>query len=66
MPNSMTAPTCPLCHTVDMNVTLETLATGAGWHCTMCGQRWDADRLATVASYAQYVADHPSRVARAS
>jgi hypothetical protein len=51
---------------VDVTVTLETLATGAGWHCTMCGQRWDADRLATVASYAQYVADHPRRVARAS
>ena len=48
MPNSMTVPTCPLCHTVDVTVTLETLATGAGWHCTMCGQRWDADRLATV------------------
>jgi hypothetical protein len=49
-----------------VTVTLETLATGAGWHCTMCGQRWDADRLATVLSYAQYVADHPGRVARAS
>lgn len=66
MPNSMTVPTCPLCHTVDVTVTLETLAAGAGWHCTMCGQRWDADRLATVLSYAQYVADHPGRVARAS
>jgi transcription elongation factor Elf1 len=66
MPNSITVPTCPLCHTVDMTVTMETLAAGAGWHCTMCGQRWDADRLATVVSYAQYVADHPGRVARAS
>jgi hypothetical protein len=55
--------TCPLCHTVDTTVTGETVAAGAGWHCTMCGQRWDADRLATVASYAQYVAAHPLVVA---
>jgi len=46
---------CPLCHTVD-SITEEAVATGGGWRCKTCGQRWDAARLATVAAYAQYVA----------
>ena len=55
--NARISPTmCPLCHTVDTTVTEATLATGGGWHCTTCGQRWDAARLATVAAYAQFVA----------
>jgi hypothetical protein len=31
---------------------------GADWCCTTCGQRWDAVRLATVASYALWAAEH--------
>ena len=48
-----------MCHTVDRTVTSESLATGATWVCTTCGQRWGATRLATVAAYAEYVATHP-------
>lgn len=44
--------TCPLCHTIDMSLSDDALAAGGGWRCTICGQRWDAPRLATVAAYA--------------
>lgn len=44
--------TCPLCHTIDGSLSDEALAAGGGWRCTICGQRWDAPRLATVAAYA--------------
>ena len=50
------AVTCPLCYTVDSTVTEPALAAGGGWRCSICGQRWDAARLATVKAYAQYVA----------
>jgi hypothetical protein len=46
---------CPLCHTPpalgDTNVLAE-----AAWHCVRCGQAWTTRRLATVASYAAWVA----------
>lgn len=44
--------TCPLCHTIEGSLSDEALAAGGGWRCTICGQRWDAPRLATVAAYA--------------
>jgi hypothetical protein len=44
--------TCPLCHTIEMSLSEDALAAGGGWRCTICGQRWDAPRLATVAAYA--------------
>jgi transcription elongation factor Elf1 len=44
--------TCPLCHAIEASVSDEALAAGGGWRCTICGQRWDAPRLATVAAYA--------------
>ena len=47
--------TCPLCRTVN-SLTDAALVAGGGWHCATCGQRWDAERLATVAAYARYVA----------
>ncbi len=53
---AMPAATCPLCHTVESAMSEATLAAGGGWRCSVCGQRWDAARLATVAAYAQYVA----------
>ena len=44
--------TCPLCHTIERSLSDDALAAGGGWRCTMCDQRWDAPRLATVAAYA--------------
>jgi hypothetical protein len=49
------AATCPLCHTVN-SLTDAALVAGGGWHCATCGQRWDAQRLATMATYARFVA----------
>ena len=61
MTNTTISPTmCPLCHTVNTTVTEATLTAGGGWHCTTCGQRWDAARLATVAAYARFVAARES------
>ena len=34
--------------------------TGEGWQCARCRQDWDASRLATVAAYAAWVAEHES------
>ena len=51
------AATCPLCHTVAAGVTATDLASGAGWRCAVCDQRWDAARLETVAAYARFVAE---------
>jgi hypothetical protein len=51
---------CPLCHTVAAT-TEAALAAGADWTCATCHQRWDADRLATVAGYARFVAEFASR-----
>jgi len=49
--------TCPLCHTAAPTVSAADLASGLGWRCGTCDQRWDAVRLATVAAYAQFVAE---------
>jgi ribosomal protein L37AE/L43A len=54
--NAVRLPVCPLCHTRDQAVTPELLAAGATWTCTTCGQSWSAERLDTVAAYAQYTA----------
>ena len=53
---------CPLCHRVDHTVTETALATGGGWRCATCGQRWDAARLETVAAYELYVASRAATV----
>lgn len=44
-------PTCPMCHTLDVTVSNESLRSGADWTCTRCGQVWSAARLETVAAY---------------
>jgi transcription elongation factor Elf1 len=49
-------PLCPLCHTLDQTVTADSLAAGATWACTTCGQHWSAERLETVEAYAIYAA----------
>jgi hypothetical protein len=43
---------CPLCHTVEINITSAMLAQGGSWRCVRCGQRWDGNRLVTAAAYA--------------
>jgi len=54
--------TCPLCHT-SATLTQSALEAGGDWRCVRCGQHWDARRLATVAAYAAWSADH-DRVGR--
>lgn len=41
---------CLLCHTPS-SVTPRAVEAGASWRCGVCGQRWDAVRLATNAAY---------------
>ena len=50
--------TCPSCHTPDPSMTRLAVSTGAEWHCSRCGSRWDAVRLATVAAYALWMSEH--------
>jgi transcription elongation factor Elf1 len=52
---------CPFCHT-DSSVSHTTLeSAGEGWQCVRCGQRWDAQRLATVAAYTAWASAHDAR-----
>jgi len=44
---------CPMCHTL----TQSARDTGGAWRCVRCGQSWNAERLATVAGYAVWVAE---------
>jgi hypothetical protein len=55
---------CPLCHTAHPFLTQVALDAGEDWQCARCGQRWDAERLATVAAYAAWVVEqeNPSRM----
>ena len=50
--------TCPSCHTTHGSLTQEALQAGGVWVCVRCGQGWDAHRLATVAAYAVWAAEH--------
>ena len=49
--------TCPLCHT-SATLTESAIETGSAWRCVRCGQHWDAARLAKVALYAAWTAEH--------
>jgi predicted Zn finger-like uncharacterized protein len=52
---------CPLCHAVDRTATSDSLAAGATWRCTRCGQTWSAERLERLAAYIRFdAADQPS------
>jgi ribosomal protein L37AE/L43A len=44
---------CPLCDTLRHAIMSETLATGAVWKCTRCGQAWSAERIAKAAAHAR-------------
>jgi predicted Zn finger-like uncharacterized protein len=47
---------CPMCHT-SASVTQSAIQAGGDWRCVRCAQHWDAERLATVAAYAEWAAD---------
>lgn len=49
--------TCPLCHTAS-TLSHRALEAGAYWRCAVCGQHWDARRLAAVAAYAAWTIEH--------
>ena len=49
--------TCPLCRATDATMTYDALGSGADWQCARCGQKWSAARLATVTTYAAWVAE---------
>jgi len=54
---------CPLCHTAAPALTDAALTAGADWRCAVCHQMWNAQRLATVAAYAQYCAARADQAA---
>ena len=54
---------CPLCHTESARLSDVAFAAGANWRCTTCGQSWTAQRLATVAAYAAWLASRTSTAA---
>lgn len=47
---------CPRCQTTDASMTMSAVVAGAAWRCPRCAQRWDIDRLTTVAAYDAWVA----------
>jgi hypothetical protein len=63
-PDTSPLATCPLCHTRHASLTAEAVQAGADWRCLRCGQRWDAVRLAAVAAYAAWAAEHERVVGR--
>ena len=46
--------TCPLCHTSDGTLTVDSLIDDRSWQCPTCGHRWTAARLSTAAAYAAW------------
>ena len=46
---------CPFCHTA--SPMLEAHQAEEGWQCVRCGQRWNARRLATAATYTAWAAE---------
>jgi ribosomal protein L37AE/L43A len=56
-PDVLRRASCPMCHT-PASVTQDAVEAGAGWRCARCGQHWDATRLAAVAAYAVWTAEH--------
>lgn len=48
---------CPMCHT-GAPLPQSAIDAGADWRCVRCGQRWDAPRLATVATYTTWLEHH--------
>jgi hypothetical protein len=57
-PNTWQRAVCPACHTPHASPMLEAPRAAVGWQCVRCGQRWNARRLKTVATYDAWAADH--------
>jgi len=49
---------------VDATLTNASLAAGADWRCSRCGQMWDKTRIATVAAYAAWDSARRQRLAQ--
>lgn len=47
---------CPTCHVKHPTLTHAAVVAGDSWTCARCLQHWDGPRLATVATYAAWVA----------
>ena len=60
--NALRVMVCPLCHTPEPTVNQAAVDAGGGWTCRRCGQSWDGSRLATVAAYAVWAAEHDRRL----
>jgi hypothetical protein len=58
--------TCPMCHTARPSLTRAAVLAGVDWRCARCGQRWDAERLATVTAYAAWARDRERVMAAAA
>lgn len=56
--NALRAMVCPLCHTAEPTVNQAAIDAGGRWTCRRCSQTWDGSRLATVAAYATWAAEH--------
>jgi len=54
-----------MCHT-SAALSQSALEAGGAWRCVRCGQHWDAARLAAVAAYAAWSADHDRVVVETS
>jgi len=57
-PDTAQHPVCPSCHTVHVSAMVEALQAEESWQCVRCGQRWNARRLETAATYAAWAAEH--------
>ena len=49
---------CPSCQTEDPSVMNIAVSAGADWQCSRCGSRWNANRVATVAAYEEWLSGH--------
>ena len=65
LPGAGPGVTCPMCHTVNRTLTLDSVHRGASWVCARCGHTWSAARLEAVAAYARFVAAYHLPVAYA-
>lgn len=49
---------CPLCHTVETALTVDSVRAGDTWQCERCGQTWSGERLDRLAAYERFAAAH--------
>ena len=56
---------CPLCHTTDDTLTVDSLTDDRSWQCPTCGHRWTAARLSTAAAYTAWALEWDRSAVRA-